>query len=83
MSVKKCVICGNPFSNRGKSITCSEECKVEQRKRYIAKRRGHPIAINRQIPGLSIQEINKLAAEHGTTYGKMAAMLRDGKYPEG
>ena len=84
MTTKKCVICGATFQASTSRTTCSAECKAEQRKRYIARRRGHPIAPVHPKPqkSLSISEINRLATEHGTTYGQMAAMLHDGKYPE-
>lgn len=85
MTTKKCVICGATFQASTSRTTCSAECKAEQRKRYIARRRGHPIAPvgQKQRKSLSISEINRLASEHGTTYGKMAAMLRSGVYPAG
>ena len=86
MSTKRCEVCGELYQSKNPRKTCSEECSRILRERWLAKRRGHPIPAATKKPerhSLSIQEINELAAKHGTTYGKMMAMLIDGKYPEG
>ena len=90
MTTKKCIVCGKPVVGRGRSITCSDECKAIRHRQYVSKQtKQHkryapePNATGKREASLSIPEINKLAMKHGTTYGQMAAMLRSGVYPAG
>lgn len=55
---KLCVICGKPFSGRGVSVVCSDECKAQLKKLYAYEadiKRGNP----RKNPS-----INRLDQEH-------------------
>lgn len=60
--VGKCLVCGKEFRNKRKALLCSDECRVEYRKRKAAARAAEVKKLAKcQICGKEFQRQGKLS----------------------
>lgn len=79
----KCVICGRSFMyDRGKKITCSEECAIKRNRirsaEYKAEQRKKPKVPRKKKVKANLNKDLKEARKLGLSYGMYMAVMHGG-----